>query len=128
MKIFSTMTLMAALAAVPVFAQNKPMLRATVPFDFVVGKAVLPAGEYDVKAATNNETLLVRETAGSASAFVITNPTGAYNQTAETALVFRNIGDTHYLQTVKSSAGDRQLHNAPATGGTLRIIKAAIVK
>ena len=128
MKIFTTMTLMAALAVAPAFAQNNFAVRATVPFDFVVGKAVLPAGQYDVKAGAGSETLLVREREGDASAFVITSPAVAPHAD-EISLVFRTIGDTHYLQTVRSSAGARDLSNSgPAKGGMVHVIKAAIVR
>jgi hypothetical protein len=128
MKIFTTMSLMAALAVAPAFAQPKPTIRANVPFDFVVGKAVLPAGQYDIKAGASLETILVRETAGSAGAFVITNPTGSAVSQDETSLVFRTTGDTHYLQAVNSPSGSRELRNAPAKGGTVSVIKAALVK
>ena len=86
MKVFTTMTLMAALAVAPAFAQPKPTVRADVPFDFVVGKAVLPAGQYDIKPGGSNETILVRETAGHSAAFVITYPSGNAVQNSTTAL------------------------------------------
>jgi len=128
MKIFTTMTFMAALAVAPAFAQSQPSVRATVPFDFVVGKAVLPAGQYDVKAGPGTETMVVRETVGKASAYVITTPAGN-GSSQEAALVFRTIGDTHYLQAVRNSFGARELHNSgPAKGGMVSVIKAAIVR
>src|SRR3982751_4119545 len=106
MKLFTTMTFMAALAVAPAFAQSQPAVRATVPFDFVVGKAVLPAGQYDVKAGAGSATMIVRETVGNASAFVIATP-GGTGTAEEAALVFRTIGDTHYLQAVRNSFGSR---------------------
>lgn len=127
MKLFATMTLMAALAVAPAFAQQKPTIRAIVPFDFVVGKAVLPAGQYDIKSSSSLETILVRETVGSASSFVITNSAGGLPVSNSSMLVFRTIGDTHYLQTVTTPFGSRELRNAPAKGGTISIIKAALV-
>jgi len=72
-------------------------VRATVPFDFTVGKQTLPAGEYRV--TINGPGLLqVARIAGPGAVSVMTNLTGGGpSQDSSPRLVFHRYGRRHFL-------------------------------
>ena len=76
-------------------------LRATIPFRFHVGQAVMPAGNYEV--SQQNGILTVRKTDGRpATAMFLTQPEHLLNPPAEAVLIFNRYGDTCFLSTVRS--------------------------
>lgn len=82
-----------AIAPVVAHAQNE-ILIFNVPFDFAVGKAVMPAGHYAVKATTTPNTFVIHDEHH--SAFVNTNTIETSEGTGHTArMVFEN-ADGHY--------------------------------
>jgi hypothetical protein len=131
MKLFSTAAVLAALATAPAFAQTNVAVRANVPFDFHVGKAVLPAGEYDFMDGINRETMRIRSTDGKHSAIVIT-----YSQDApaprptEPSIAFRHIGSETYLASVSRPSNARELRGPSGRDGytVLALVKAAPVR
>ncbi len=129
-KFFAALTMTAAMAVVPAFAQgSKVTLRANVPFEFQVGKATMPAGEYEVKDGVNAETLLVKARDGKDAAFSITNPATPPAGAIEAALVFRTTADKHYLEAVWRNGNSRELPvHMDEAGGAITVIKAALVK
>ena len=96
-------------AASPAQAQQE--LRATVPFDFAVGRAVLPAGDYTVSEASDPSLLVIRARNGNGAAFVVTIPDRS-TQTPETPeLVFIRVGDTYRLESI--DMGDDLVRGVP---------------
>ena len=53
-------SLVAVLAAAAAFAQSPTRLHATIPFDFLVGDKVMPAGDYKVDRGPSPASLKVR--------------------------------------------------------------------
>ncbi len=88
----------------PAFAQWETHATVTVPFQFVVGNTIFPAGEYAVltRSADNGINLWNADTGVSAFVLhrnIMLNPPGS--TISETTLVFRRDGDRHVLHQIK---------------------------
>jgi hypothetical protein len=106
-KFISTLCLISALAVAPAFGADR-IVRATVPFEFVVGDATLPAGEYDFKNGINAESILVSNTNGKNAAFVVTN-CNAPILDGPISLAFRTVNGKRYLETVSTGELKRDI-------------------
>jgi hypothetical protein len=87
---------------------------ANVPFDFTLGKAVMPAGEYRV--TLSNGTVSIREMGGTHQSIMLSRPARANTRPAALAdnqgvLVFQRYGEERFLTTVwtKNLPDGRQL-------------------
>ena len=121
-KLIATLTLTAALAAVPAFAGGKTYLQADIPFDFIVAGKTLPAGSYQVLAGVTNETVQVRSLDGKHSAITIAWAGGEHNGTS--SLAFRVVKGQRYLASVQDAGGAREFRTGAADGGTLIALAA----
>jgi hypothetical protein len=95
--ILGSLTLLTAAAAL---AQSELVLRADIPFDFRVGTAMLPAGQYDVRPQTVGGVMLIRRVDGSAAAMTLTNGARARKTPGPGTLVFNRYGNTYFLGEV----------------------------
>jgi hypothetical protein len=99
-----TATLLAALASFSLPAQTVK-LQANIPFEFHVGAAIMPAGEYLV-THTSGILLLRGQYNRPKSAGVIVGGTTKGIETAGDKLVFNRYGNEYFLSTVwQASAG-----------------------
>jgi len=73
--------------------------RATVPFEFAAGGAMMPPGEYIIEISEISGSLLVRGPAGSAAA-LITLPADGTSSPNQTKLVFERRDGMAYLAGV----------------------------
>jgi hypothetical protein len=82
-------------------AQSARRTVILIPFDFVAGEKVLPAGTYRVEAVRRDSYTVweVRSTAGRAGAVVMTSAvgSGAEEEEAGPRLVFRKYAETYVL-------------------------------
>jgi hypothetical protein len=103
------LTLLATLM-VPATQAQSIILKADVPFDFVVGNRQLPSGEYQVKSADQG-TLLIQSKDASSSAMVLTMAVQAKQIPDTGKLVFNRYGDQYFLSKIwtPSSATGREL-------------------
>lgn len=106
--------LVLTLLAVPGFvnAQSRQMIKAQVPFEFIVNGKILPAGECSIEARGDGVTYL-RVNSGSHSAFVIPNATESSAVSETTKMVFHRYGDRYFLSTI-SREGDNRGYALPA--------------
>src|SRR5579863_4213913 len=74
--------------------------RATIPFDFRVGNAQLPAGTYVIHES--GTALMVKEESGrqGAAAIALTNAAARPGRPTSTELEFHRYGDTYFLASV----------------------------
>ena len=80
--------------------------RASVPFDFIVGSATLPSGDYRLEQVTSSRSVLKIRCAGSNdSAMRMTSPATGNSQKAK--LVFHRYGQRYFLAEVWSGAGEQ---------------------
>jgi hypothetical protein len=104
-------------------------IKANVPFDFVVGNQVLPAGEYLVTAqGSGNQAILIRSTDRKSTAMTITFSCTSASPSKDTKLVFHTLGGRYFLSQVwaqgysqgrelrKSSAEIEMARNQQDTG------------
>jgi hypothetical protein len=101
---FATIASLALLAATSLYGQH---VTADVPFEFQVGKAVLPAGHYEVNRgvnrgfANNSDALTIACTDCKTSAiFAFTRRIDNPKEAEETRLVFNRYGDRYFLSKI----------------------------
>jgi hypothetical protein len=92
---------------------QQPYVRASVPFNFMVGDKLYPAGDYSiVKIAQGSPVLQISNHSDSHSTLVLTTTCSVpANKAGQTKLVFERIAGKYFLQqiwTERSDAG-RQL-------------------
>ena len=76
-------------------------VKANIPFDFVVGNQVLPAGEYLVTAqGSANEAILIRSTDSKSAVLTVTSSCASANPSKDTKLVFHTVGGRYFLSQV----------------------------
>ncbi|MGB7436791.1 MAG: hypothetical protein WBR26_12410 [Candidatus Acidiferrum sp.] len=93
---FALLVLPALLVATAAQAQQTKIV-ATVPFDFVVGNHVYPAGEYSVKALSQYAGIMrIEEAQQTEAASVLSIACTSLTPSTETKLVFRRMGDNKY--------------------------------
>jgi len=100
--------LVLALLAVPGFvnAQSRQVLKAQVPFEFIVNGHIMPAGECSIKAEGDGVTYLV-VSSGSRKMFVVPNATESSTVAAEAKLVFHRYGDRYFLSSISPKGNNR---------------------
>jgi hypothetical protein len=82
---------------------------AKVPFDFVVGETVMPAGSYTVQGVEDEAGVVSVESAdGRAAAVTLAQSTAPLEAFTEPHLVFEKFGGRYFLARVVAGAGDEQ--------------------
>jgi hypothetical protein len=83
------------------FAQTVHV-RSNVPFNFIVEKATLPAGEYDVRTLFDggDKILVLHGPNSHANAMLASNAVESRDASEKTMLVFDRIGDRYFLRQV----------------------------
>jgi hypothetical protein len=88
------------LVASAVQAQSNGV-KADIPFDFVVGNQMLPAGEYTVSnQGSVNQAILIRSDEGNSAALSLTQSCSSLNPSAKTKLVFHTMGGRYFLYQI----------------------------
>jgi hypothetical protein len=104
---------MAAVMALTAMATTRVALAqdgmaVNVPFDFVAGSKMLPAGEYTVKiSAPTHSMILISRKDATTSAFINTNAAVSIAPQTESKLVFNRYGDRYFLSQVWSEGNSQ---------------------
>ncbi|MBV9340819.1 MAG: hypothetical protein JO159_08005 [Acidobacteria bacterium] len=94
----SVLTLL--VAAGSAFAQNVHV-RANVPFDFIVDKTKLAAGQYEISTLnTGIDRTLLLSCDGKALRMINVNSVSSNQPSSETKLVFQRYGDRYFLSQI----------------------------
>ena len=81
-------------------AQLSTMIKAQVPFDFIVNGKTMPAGECIVTFLVNGRTIVsIRD--GEHHTIALPQMDGSLNASKETALVFHRYGNRYFLVRIK---------------------------
>ena len=108
-----TMTVMAIGGASPARADER--LVTTVPFDFIVGDARLPAGHYVVTEMSESGMLSIASTDGEHTAFVLTIRAVFDQAVPQSGLVFERFGGQHFLARIIGTSNEgREILLTPA--------------
>lgn len=77
-------------------------IRVTIPFDFMVGDDLIPAGEYNITRAINGrpEVLVFRSRDGEAVTTVATHGVSQLEAPDTNLLIFHRVGDRHFLSRI----------------------------
>jgi len=86
---------------------------AQVPFEFVVGNKIIPAGECIVQSAIGaEETILIRNPDAKADAFTHTLTGETRKAAGGSALIFHRYGDRYFLSAIRIE-GTRTVYQVP---------------
>jgi hypothetical protein len=102
LRIFAILGVLLAGTVATVNAQSERNDVTNIPFNFVVGKNTLPAGDYVVKPnRRNSDTIwLLQSKDGHVSALFTTASVRASKTQKETKLVFNKYGDQYFLSQI----------------------------
>jgi len=92
--------LILALSAVPGHAQDEAKVKATIPFDFVVGNKELKAGNYVIESLLANNALQFRSEDGDVRQIAFTVPIETNRTGNHERLLFNHDGDQYFLSQV----------------------------
>ena len=96
------LSLLLILTAGTVSAQSDGIGVINIPFNFIIGQKVLPAGEYTIRP-NRSDSKTVWQVQGNdtqAGAFFLTIPVSARETQEKTRLVFHKYGDQYFLSQV----------------------------
>lgn len=82
------------------YAAPAGKLRVDIPFDFAVGKAKMPAGQYTVERTYNTRILLIRNLDGRTGIFSGIHGGQSSKKPSEAKLVFNRYGNQYFLSQV----------------------------
>ena len=102
---FSMVVLVIGLAAVTavVSAGQSKLVDTNIPFDFVVGDKVLPAGQYTMRGlGIVGEAILISQKDAKASVIRLTNVLQSNSKSTQARLVFHRYGQRYFLAEVWS--------------------------
>ncbi len=101
----------------------QPVTVAKIAFPFIVGGAVMPAGEYRLAMRQGDQsTMHIASMCGRFAAFVGVSPAGADTDTGEPTLVFRRIGNGYFLSKVNIPGEQGREIAAPTGAAAARLI------
>ncbi|HYM10377.1 MAG TPA: hypothetical protein VEU62_06580, partial [Bryobacterales bacterium] len=116
LRILPVLAMLTASAVPPVRAQSDVTLRASVPFEFVVGKTTLPAGQYVVKEI-QPRALLIQSLDGRGRAIVLTDAAQAgKTQQQQSKLIFNHYGSEYFLWQIWTTGADIGRELPPTRG------------
>lgn len=104
LRVFTMLTLIVAISLVTAVAsanaQSNTVL-ANIPFEFTVGDKALPAGQYMVRAASQNgDALAIRNRKSADCAIRLSNSIQASRESEKSKLVFHRYGPRYFLAEV----------------------------
>jgi len=100
------------LLAVSAAQAQETRVKASIPFDFVVGNQILPAGEYMVSSlGSTNEALVIRSDDSKTAILSLTNSCSSSKPSDTSKLVFHRLSGRYFLSQVwaEGNSGGRQL-------------------
>lgn len=101
-------------------AQNTTVAKAEIPFDFMAGQRVMPAGTYEITHSDNM--LELRETSQKAAEFLIAHAAYTVHTPASSSLVFDRRGDKYFLRQIWT-AGNNDGLECPKTRAEQKVEK-----
>ena len=99
-RFLKTVFLMGALSVFALAANaQSPVAKATVPFEFAAGGAMMPAGEYTIDVPDLSGVIVLRGSANSVA--LLTTFSGVISKTNTAKLIFERRDGMVYLSTVE---------------------------
>lgn len=117
--VLSAVAFLFVATAVPAQQTN---VRATVPFDFVVGDRAYPAGDYSLKSFSVDSAVIRIQSPESTSILIPSNSCQSGKPSKITKIVFRRMGDEYFLYQVWV-AGNSSGREFPQSRREMRLAK-----
>ena len=96
------------LLAVSAAQAQETRVKANIPFDFVVGNKVLPAGEYMVVTeGSSNQAVVIRSDDTKSAVLSLTQACSSIRPSDKTKLVFHTLAGRYFLSQVWMQGYDR---------------------
>lgn len=86
-------------------AQTSTMIKAQVPFHFVVNGKTMPAGECTIAVVADSGQTVLLIRSGKQQTFLVPNADESPKARKETAFVFHQYGDQYFLAGIKREGG-----------------------
>lgn len=113
-----TLAVLAALLITPLASAvagiNAPDLKAEIPFDFVVGTKMLPAGDYKISMTYTPGLVKIQSTDGKSSTMVLTRLNRNNKVNVGSRLLFRRYGRNYFLGSIYTDGRETD-HQVPAS-------------
>jgi hypothetical protein len=93
-------SVLGALAAAAVYAQDSTTFQVNVPFDFIVGSQTLHAGQYTVDQGTAPGRVILKGAEARGAAIVMGQTVYPQATRDRASLVFHRYGDTYFLSEI----------------------------
>ncbi len=104
---------LALAGSLPAYAQGSPS-KVTVPFQFIVGETVLPAGSYVVtNVADRSDIVAIQSVDGKLVATAFLQATGIWSQKPNALFSFQKIGGRYFLSEVSIPGSDARAISLP---------------
>lgn len=100
MKRFTVPALVCAALSFLALSASAADLKATIPFDFHLGNAVLPAGDYSIQYSAALPVLIFRNSLGKPAAMASTRPPEKQRKDGASVLMFHQIGNEYFLNAL----------------------------
>lgn len=113
---YALLTLAVLLAAAGVRAQET-RVKADIPFDFIAGDRVYPAGQYLLTSLTSDDAVIrIGGNPEVQTVHLLSNSCQSANPSKETKLVFRRMGENYFLHQVwlAGNTNGREFHKSRA--------------
>ena len=87
------------LAAASSYAQET-RVKGNVPFDFIVGNQMLPAGDYSIKSLGSGSAVAIRNEDQGKASLTLTQSCRKASAAKKTVLVFHRVGERYFLSQI----------------------------
>ena len=117
----------------------RPLMKASIPFGFIVGNQSFPAGDYTISSVQAQHIILLQSTNGAHVTFARTHAKYVVEPSAYSKLVFQHSGSTYFLSQIWSQ-GDTSGRELPvgrnpealvgdsSTGDAATVMASAVFK
>jgi hypothetical protein len=113
---FAVATCFLSVGAVGTRAQQRPIMKVSVPFEFHFGQQTFPAGQYTVVTGVlNDRTIQLRsdDNAGNSGTVLVQNPI-VDRKVSDRKLVFHEVGGAYFLAEIWQGQGEgKEFHVTP---------------
>jgi hypothetical protein len=89
------------------------LLKTTIPFEFRIGKSVLPAGQYAIEDRTSYMLVRQIDKGEKKSVVVLTHPADPNGASEKSHLTFHRYGDQYFLRQVWAYGNGKDLPKTP---------------
>jgi hypothetical protein len=99
-------------------------VKGNIPFNFIVNKDTLPAGQYDIESfgTMDGRTLLIHDSTMHTKTLVIARSVESRNPSEQTKLVFNRRGNQYFLSQIWI-AGEKLGHQLPKSARESEVAK-----